>query len=466
MRKNLLNAKHSLVLFAMMVILACSSSAFAGGVTIVIINVDGPNEGFNDPTPAAPVGGNPATTKGAQRLFAFQHAANIWGSTLDSPVTIRIQAAFNPLGANVLGSAGPTYLVSDFAGVGLYPGSEFPETWYFGTLADKRAGTELHPTPNFPDINCQFSSDFNFYLGVDNNHGPLNDLVAVLLHEFGHGLNFANQVNELNGANFAGQTDIYARHTLDNSTGLTWDQMTQAERAISAKNFGNVVWNGSQVTADAPLVLVLGSPEVRVLTPPAIAGTKQFGTAAFGPTISSLVSPITGEIVPAVDVDEDGGAAAFTTTDGCSPFTNFAAVAGKIALVERGGCGFAVKGRRATEAGAAAVIIYNQLANVNAAPPGMAGDGINDAFVLIPAVSFTRADGLAIVGQPGATGFIGKDPTIRAGADAVGRVRLYMPNPVVSGSSGSHYDTIAFRNLLMEPAINPDLTHNLKLRMI
>jgi len=36
-----------------------------------------------------------------------------------------------------------------------------------------------------------------------------------------------------------------------------------------------------------------------------------------------------------------------------------------------------------------------------------------------------------------------------------------MPNPVVSGSSGSHYDTIAFRNLLMEPAINPDLTHNL-----
>ncbi|HEV2826137.1 MAG TPA: PA domain-containing protein [Pyrinomonadaceae bacterium] len=460
MRKNLINAKHSLVLFAMMVVLACSSSAFAGGVTIVIVNLDGPNEGFNDPTPAAPVGGNPATTKGAQRLFAFEHAANIWGSTLDSPVTIRIQAAFNPLGANVLGSAGPTSLFSDFGGVGLYPGSEFPDTWYFASLADKRAGTDLDPTIN--DINCQFSSDFNFYLGVDNNHGPLNDLVAVLLHEFGHGLNFANQVNETTGANFLGLTDIYARHTLDNTTGLTWDQMTQAERAISARNFGNVVWNGANVTADAPLVLVLGSPEVRVLTPPAIAGTKQFGTAAFGPTITSLASPITGEIVPAVDVDEDGGAVAFTTTDGCSSFTNFAAVAGKIALVERGGCGFAVKGRRATEAGAAAVIIYNQLANANAAPPGMADDGVNGAFVLIPAVSLTRADGLAIVANPGATGFIGKDPNIRAGADAAGRVRLYMPNPVVSGSSGSHYDTIAFRNLLMEPAINPDLTHNLK----
>src|SRR4030095_11909196 len=113
--------KHSLVLFAMMVVLVCSSSAFAGGVTITIINVDGPGEGVNDPTPAAPVGGHPGTTKGAQRLFAFQYAASVWGATLDSPVPIRIQAAFNPLGANVLGSAGPTALFSDFGGVGLYP---------------------------------------------------------------------------------------------------------------------------------------------------------------------------------------------------------------------------------------------------------------------------------------------------------------------------------------------------------
>src|SRR5687768_13111014 len=122
MRKYFLNAKSSLALFAMMMVLACSSSAFAGGATIVIVNLDGPGEGFNDPTPAAPVGGNPATTRGAQRLFAFQHAANIWGATIDSPVTIRIQAAFNPLGANVLGSASTTHFVSDFGSVGLYPG--------------------------------------------------------------------------------------------------------------------------------------------------------------------------------------------------------------------------------------------------------------------------------------------------------------------------------------------------------
>ena len=65
--------------------------------TIVIVNLDGPGEGFYDPTPAAPVGGNPGTTLGQQRLNAFAHAANIWAQTLDSNVTIYVNAAFNPL---------------------------------------------------------------------------------------------------------------------------------------------------------------------------------------------------------------------------------------------------------------------------------------------------------------------------------------------------------------------------------
>ena len=105
MRKHITNTKRSLFLFAMIVVLGCSSSAFAGA-TIQIINLDGAGEGFNDPTPAAPVGGNAGTTLGQQRLIAFQHAADIWGATLDSNQIIRIQAAFNPLAAGVLGSAG------------------------------------------------------------------------------------------------------------------------------------------------------------------------------------------------------------------------------------------------------------------------------------------------------------------------------------------------------------------------
>jgi PA domain-containing protein len=456
MRKHIINAKNFISLFAITVVLACSSTAFAGA-TITIVNLDGPGEGFNDPTPAAPVGGNAGTTRGQQRLIAFQHAATIWGANLDSNVTIVIQAAFNPLAANVLGSAGATFVFRDFGGVGLFPGAEFPATWYGSALADKRAGTELNP--GFADINAQFNSNFNFYLGLDNNHGAQPDLVVVLLHEFAHGLNFQTFVNASTGANFLGFTDIYARHLLDITNGLHWNEMTQAQRQAASVKFGRVVWDGATVTANVPSVLVFGSPEVRVLTPAAIAGPYQFGGAAFGPPIGS--PNVSADIVAAVDPADAAGPA---TTDGCSAFTNAAAVAGKIALVERGTCGFAQKARNATNALAAAVIIYNNLANAAAGPPGMADDGINGAFVTIPSVSLSRPDGLAIVAQlgGGVTASIAVDLSIRAGADALGRARLFAPFPVQGGSSISHYDTVARRNLLMEPAINGDLTHNVK----
>jgi hypothetical protein len=37
---------------------------------------------------------------------------------------------------------------------------------------------------------------------------------------------------------------------------------------------------------------------------------------------------------------------------------------------------------------------------------------------------------------------------------------MYTPNPFVSGSSVSHYNTTASRNQLMEPNINGDLSHS------
>lgn len=456
MRKHILNAKSSLVLFAMIVVLTCSSSAFASA-TIVIVNLDGPGEGFNDPTPAAPVGSNPGTTLGQQRLIAFQHAADIWGANLDSNTTIRIQAAFNPLAPGVLGSAGATFVFRDFGGVGLFPGAEFPATWYGSALADKRAGTELNP--GFNDINAQFSSNFNFYLGLDNNHGAQPDLVVVLLHEFAHGLNFQTFVNSSTGANFAGFTDIYARHLLDTTNGLHWHEMTQAQRQAAATKFGRIVWDGATVTAAVPSVLSFGSPEVRILTPAAIAGAYQFGTAAFGAPLSS--PGITAQVI---DAQDEANAAGPTTTDACTPLTNAGAVAGKIALVERGMCTFARKARTVEDAGAIGMIIYNNLANVNGAPPGMAGDATVIPQPTITSVSLTRADGLLVLAQvpTGTTARLSVDLTIRAGADAAGRARLYAPFPVAPGSSISHYDTAASRNLLMEPAINGDLTHNVK----
>ena len=84
---------HLLGTAALLAVLATPVSATA---VINIINLDGPGEGLNDPTPAVPVGGNPGTTIGEQRLLCLQRAAEIWGAALTSTVPINVQVQFNP----------------------------------------------------------------------------------------------------------------------------------------------------------------------------------------------------------------------------------------------------------------------------------------------------------------------------------------------------------------------------------
>src|SRR5215510_2325609 len=106
----------------------------AHAATFVIDNADGAGVGFNDPTPVAPVGGNTGTTLGAQRLIAFQRAADIWGGRISSPVTIRVLAHFSALSCSatsaVLGSAGPASAFRDFTG------APVAGTWFVVALAN------------------------------------------------------------------------------------------------------------------------------------------------------------------------------------------------------------------------------------------------------------------------------------------------------------------------------------------
>jgi len=455
-------ARTSLLVLLASLLLA-AGPAFANA-TITIVNLDGPNEGFNDPTPAAPVGGNTGTTVGQQRLNAFQYAADIWGSTLDSSVEIRIQARFDPLTCTsttaTLGSAGAIQIFANF------PNAPLADTWYSVALANKLAQVDLAPPsdPSPDDISARFNSNLNgnpaclggtgWYYGFDNNHGPNIDLVTVLLHEFGHGLGFQQFASLTSGNMPLGFPDTYNRQLLDTTTGKTWDQMTPAERVASAINTRHVVWTGATVNGAATLVLTAGTPLLRVNSPAGIAGVYAVGTAAFGPQLSS--PGITGAVVLGLDPDEDGGLAAFTGTDGCSPLTNAAAVAGNIALVNRGGCTFVVKAKNAQDAGALAVVIANNTAG--SPPPGLGG---TDPTIIIPAVSITQADGTTIKGAlPGVNATLGVDVTVLAGADTSGRLLMNTPNPLQTGSSISHWDPIAFRNQLMEPAINADLTHS------
>ncbi|MDH3443846.1 MAG: peptidase, partial [Deltaproteobacteria bacterium] len=160
-----------------------------------------PGQGFNDSTAAAPVGGNTGTTVGAQRLIAFQHAANIWGQRINSPVEIRVSANFVPLecsnSSGVLGAAGPTTVHRDF------PGAPLAGTWYVQALANGLFGGDL--SAGDEDIDAVFNSNIGspgclqtsgWYYGLDGNTpaGKI-DFVTVLVHEFGHGLGFLSLVS-------------------------------------------------------------------------------------------------------------------------------------------------------------------------------------------------------------------------------------------------------------------------------
>jgi hypothetical protein len=75
------------------------------------------------------------------------------------------------------------------------------------------------------------------------------------------------------------------------------------------------------------------SPGLRLNAPANIAGTYSADRAFFGGQTTGL----SGSVVLATDAADLFGP---TTTDACSPLTNAAAIAGNIALVDRGECLF------------------------------------------------------------------------------------------------------------------------------
>jgi len=459
---------------------ACAAQA----ATISISSRDPAGVGFNDPTVVAPVGGNPGTTLGEQRFNVYRHVANIWEQAIQSPVTITVSAGWEALTCTAtsatLGSAGAWNMWHDF------PGGE-PGTWYPAALANKLAGMNL--TDGIPDDgtgygNADIKTQFNvnlgkpgcldntpFYLGLDGNAGAQVNFMTTLLHELGHGLGFSVlsvqtstgfRVNAAGTAFVAngGLPSIWERFMFDNTANKTWLVMTNAERQASAINPLKLAWIGPQGVA-AALATLSATPSLRVETPvPGIPGFYDYNTASFGPLPTNPGAFGTLAVVPA---DAVNGA-------GCATFSPAVAdaVRGKIAMIDRGVCGFAVKAKNAQNAGAFGVIIVN---NAAGGAPGLGG---SDPTIVIPTVSLSQAQGTLLKqavadavkfgsrGRPGSVvANFAFDASRKAGADPLGRPLLYTPNPLIGGSSVSHWDVTAFPNLLMEPNISADLTTSL-----
>ena len=423
----------------------------ASAANLVVVVTDASGQGFNDPTPATPVGGNMGTTVGDQRLNVFKEAARIWSGLLPSNVDIRINSSFQALDCDattaVLGSAGATASFANF------PNAPVANTGYPKALADKLAGAEINNSRNA--ITARFNSELGktgcltgtfFYLGLDSNPGNNINLLSVVLHEFGHGLGFASNANS-SGTFSGGRPGIFDRFLLDTTTGKTWDQMVDTDRVFSAINTGNLRWNGSNaaVYANAYMNYYTG---ITVSAPAAAAGGYSYGAADFGPPLANV--QFSTQIVAAQDPADTAGP---VTTDACSAITNASALAGKIALIDRGSCTFIIKVKNAQNAGALAAIIANNTTGL----VGMAGV---DSTITIPSLLISQADGAKLRANLPATASIGQDMTKYAGADSTGRLLMYAPNPYESGSSVSHWDTSASPNLLMEPNISSDLNSN------
>lgn len=262
---------------ALLAALGWLASSDLSAATITIQVMDAAGEGFNDPTAFTPIGGNNATTLGQARLNVFNKAAQMWGQLITSPVTIVVEATFDPLTCSntkgVLGSAGPMYFWRSF------PGAPLADFFYPGALADALNGHGLTGPDMKPKhaISAQFNSKVNgdptclggsyFYYGFDHKltghadgRSYIADLLGVVLHEIGHGLGFISLVDQngaglLDSSNNTAYLGVYDKFAFEESLNMYWPQMSAAQRVQSATSQapgGNaaLVWNGAHVNAN------------------------------------------------------------------------------------------------------------------------------------------------------------------------------------------------------------------------
>ena len=110
------------------------------------------------------------------------------------------------------------------------------------------------------------------------------------------------------------------------------------------------------------------------------------GPASFGPALT--IAGITGDVVVGLDPADRRTS---PSTDRRLQSADQRRLTGKIALVDRGTCGFIVKVKNAQHAGAIAVLVAD---NAPGAPP--AGLGGNDPTITIFSARIQQIDGNAL----------------------------------------------------------------------
>lgn len=133
----------------------------------------------------------------------------------------------------------------------------------------------------------------------------------------------------------------------------------------------------------APLTLDL----LEIYTPGSVSGKYKARVAVFGPPIQN--PPIYSDLVLMKDTNSVGN----DIYDGCDAAINPAEIVNKIAVVRRGTCSFSQKVYNAQLAGAAGVIVVNNIAG----EPQEMGIGINSELITIPVIMISKSDGDALI---------------------------------------------------------------------
>lgn len=233
---------------------------------------------WNDSSSVTAIGGNPGTTRGAQRRNAMLKAAELLAAQLQSPVPVIIDACWDNLGTGnsiTLAQAGPRFAFRDDDLPDVFPGGESPNdfaflgqkyTWYAGTPAARLAGTSLcrmgFISCDTADIRATFNNKVDtisalgsrsFYYGFDAPSEDVQDIdfLTVAMHEITHGLGFVSfvDVDGLDGppgSEFDGYDDIYSANVvwLDNGTVRPFNLLSDDGRVQAVTSNINLRWSG------------------------------------------------------------------------------------------------------------------------------------------------------------------------------------------------------------------------------
>lgn len=237
-----------------------------------------------------------------------------------------------------------------------------------------------------PDGGAELIFDFP-YDGEDEPENYIDAATANLFYMVNkmHDFSYANGMDETGGAF---QDNNYGNGGQGNDAVIARAQQGVETGEINNANFSTPTDGESGVMNMFVWDQSGGSRFLRVDAPANIATTYETGLAVDWSTEITSTNGVTGSVVEVNDGNFNPYA-----TDACEDLLNGADIAGKIALIDRGGCDFSLKVFNAQEEGAIAVIICNfEDATINMA----AGSNAND--VEIPVV-FIKSNDCATIRQ-------------------------------------------------------------------